>query len=251
MKIYVFSHHKEMAQKVAELFARKIMEKRKIVLGLATGTTLIPFYKTLVNLYIKKKVDFSHVFTFNLDEYFGLSSLHSGSLRTFMEKHFFGKINLKKENIFFLKGDVKNWEKECQAYEEKIQACGGIDLQILGIGKNAHIAFNEPGSSFSSRTRLVQLSPTTRKANVKFFKNFEEVPEKALTMGIQTIMEAKEIFLLAAGRHKSEAIKRSLEGKISPSTPASILQKHRRVTFFLDKEGASLLTHSFLKNRNI
>ncbi len=231
MKIVIVNNAKDVGERAASLVAQATKERPNLILGLATGKTMIPFYRGLIKLYRKKKVSFAEVKSFNLDEYIGLKSRDKGSLRYFMEKNFFSKVDFKKENVHFLDGRAKNKKRECENYERQIKK-SRIGLQILGIGRNGHIGFNEPGSSFKSKTREVFLSESTRR---------KKIPRKALTMGISNIMNTKEIFLLASGREKAEIIHRVLHGMISEDVPASVLQKHRNVVFILDKKAARQL----------
>lgn len=230
-----------MSREAAKLIAAAIKRKPRLVLGLATGSTPIRTYERLISLYKKGGLDFSQVLTFNLDEYVGLPEGHTQSYRHFMEKNLFGKINIRQENINFLKGDVADIEKECLRYEKAIEGSGGIDLQILGIGQNGHIAFNEPDSLENSRTRAVNLDRSTIEANARFFTRIEDVPHRALTMGIGTILEAKEIILLASGANKAQAVADSIFSAPSTETPASFLQKHSKVTFILDAGASKMI----------
>ena len=228
MKIIILKNKKEVAQKTSEIIKVELKRKPSLVLGLATGKTMLLLYKNLVSLYKKGKMDFSKTVTFNLDEY-----LEKNTLRDFMNKHLFNKINIKKENIYFLNGKARNIKKECWNYEKEIKKSNGIDLQILGIGKNDHIGFNEPGSNLNSKTRKVKLSNITRTS--------KSIPKYTLTMGLKTIMEAKKIVLLATGRSKANAIAKAIKGEISKQIPATILQKHKRVIFIIDESAASKL----------
>jgi glucosamine-6-phosphate deaminase len=217
-------------------------KKNNLVLGLPTGRTPLGVYKRLIALHNKEEIDFSQVVTFSLDEYLGLKENHPQSFASYMEKNFLQHINIKKENIFRLNGTPENIDDHCREYEEKIKSFGGIDIQILGIGRNGHIGFNEPSSSLSSRTRVKTLTQETIEANSRLFKDKNEVPRFCLTMGIGTIMESKIVVLLASGEDKSEAIYKSLEGPITASVPASILQLHPQTKVIIDQEAASLLT---------
>ena len=230
MKLIIVKSIKEIALEVLDILYKQ--KKRNLVLGLATGNTMIPFYQELVRYFKNGKISFTDVRTFNLDEYL-LSGDNKKSLRFFMDKNLFNKIDIKKENIHFLNGLADDIELECKNYEKEIKKAGGIDLQILGIGRNGHIGFNEPGSSFNSKTRKIKLSEMTLKDN--------KVGKYALTVGIATIMRAKKIILLANGKHKADAIAKSVRGKIYEKVPASILKKHKDVTFIIDKEAASKL----------
>jgi|Deesub1362B_J571_1020462.scaffolds.fasta_scaffold00859_3 glucosamine-6-phosphate deaminase len=242
MEVIITTNYDEICQEAANIILQEWKRKNNLVLGLATGSTPLGVYKKIIELYQKGEIDFSQVVTFTLDEYLGLDEDHPQSFAYFMKKNFFQHINIKKENIFRLKGKPENIETECQKYEEKIKSFGGIDIQILGIGRNGHIGFNEPGSSLSSRTRVKTLTQETIEDNARFFKNKEDVPKFCLTMGIGTIMEAKMIVLLATGRNKSEAIFKCVEGPITASVPASVLQFHPQAKVIIDQEAAFLLT---------
>lgn len=239
VKILILKDAEAVAKKSASLIVERINKNPKLVLGLATGETMLPLYEELRRAYKRGEVNFSEVKTFNLDEYFGINSDDKNSYRSYMDKELFNKVNLRKKNINFLDGDVKEYKKVCIDYEKKIKSVGGIDLQILGIGRNGHIAFNEPGSSFKSRTRKVRLSERTRRDNSKYFFSLRRVPKFALSMGIGTIMESKEIVLLASGKRKANAIHKSIDGKITNRIPASVLRKHKKATFILDRAAAS------------
>jgi glucosamine-6-phosphate deaminase len=215
--------------------------KHNLVLGLATGKTPLGFYEKLIRLYHKKEMDFSEVVAFNLDEYVGLEEAHPQSFAYYMDQHLFRHVNFRKENIFRLSGRPSDIDEHCRAYERKIRDFGGIDIQILGIGKNGHIAFNEPGSSLSSRTRLKILTRETVLANRPFFQDKKELPRFCLTMGIGTILETKMILLLASGKNKAEIIARAVEGPVTASVPASALQLHNRAKFIIDEKAASAL----------
>ena len=242
MKIIICNSRKEVVKEGASLVVSKIKEKKNLILGLATGETMAGFYKELISSYKNGKVSFSKVRTFNLDEYVGLSSSNRSSCKYFMYKNFFSKVDISKENIGFLLGDAGDLKKECLRYEREIKKVGGIDLQILGIGKNGHIGFNEPSSSLRSRTHIADLSMETRLANARFFDGFVGlVPRQALTVGIGTIMNVKKIILLAFGKDKARVVFRALKGEISKDVPASALQKHKNVIFILDISAASEL----------
>ncbi len=210
-------------------------------MGLATGRTPLGVYTRLTELHKKGEMDFFEVVAFSLDEYLGLKEDHPHSFAYYMKKNLYRHINIKRENIFRLHGTPEDIDRHCQEYEEKIKSFGGIDIQILGIGKNGHIGFNEPSSSLSSRTRVKTLTQETIEANSRLFKDKNEVPRFCLTMGIGTIMEAKMIILLANGKEKSQAIAKSVEGPITASVPASILQLHPQAKIIIDLEAASLL----------
>jgi glucosamine-6-phosphate deaminase len=238
--VFTFPNEKEATKFSANLVLDEIQINQRITLGLATGKTMIPFYKQLVSLGKKRKINFSNLKTFNLDEYVGVKNKKE-TLRGFMDRNFFSKVNIKKNNIYFLKDCGGDYKKSCQDFENKIKEFGGIDLQILGIGKNGHIGFNEPGSGRKSRTRKVKLKSTTRKSNAWFFHGVKKVPEYALTMGVGTILEARKVLLLAFGQAKAIAVERSLSGKKSSDMPASFLQSHPDSIFVVDKFAASKL----------
>ncbi|MEM3113145.1 MAG: glucosamine-6-phosphate deaminase [Candidatus Pacearchaeota archaeon] len=237
-KLLIVKTEKDVFKEAAKIVCNEIKKKPNLVFGLATGKTMKPFYKELIYHYKKHHFDFSRVKTFNLDEYYPISGKSRNSFRYFMEKNFFRHVNIKEENIHFLSGNTKDYEKECKNYERMIKEEGGIDLQVLGIGVNGHIGFNEPNSSFQSLTRMVKLSKSTIKQNSKYFFN-ENFPKYALTMGIKTIMNSKKIILIAVGKKKSVAIKKTLSGKISRKIPASILRRHKNVEFIISSDVAS------------
>jgi glucosamine-6-phosphate deaminase len=221
----------------ARLIARLLREKRRVVLGLATGSTPLLLYRQLINA----KLDWRNVTTFNLDEYIGLPSEHTGSYHSFMRENFFRHVNIAKKNIHIPDGMAKNIPAFCEGYEKQICAAGGIDLQLLGIGSDGHIGFNEPTSSLVSRTRIKTLTAQTRRDNARFFGGEKEVPHHVITMGIGTIMEARRCLLLAFGRKKARAIAEAVEGPVTAMNPASALQLHPSVTVCLDEEAASRL----------
>jgi glucosamine-6-phosphate deaminase len=241
MRIIVVDNYDEMSKKAAMMIASQVMLKPNSVLGLATGDTPLGMYKELISLYKKDEVDFKEVTTFNLDEYYGLNRENPQSYYSYMMNNFFNIINIKKENINVPIGMAKDVNVACADYEKKIKEASGIDMQVLGIGGNGHIGFNEPDVDFEAETHLVNLDEETIEANSRFFNSIEEVPIKAISMGIKTIMNSKKIILLANGISKAAAIERAVKGKISPNVPASILQLHNDVTLILDKEAASLL----------
>jgi glucosamine-6-phosphate deaminase len=242
MEVRVLETDGQMTQAAAELFAERIESKPDIVLGLATGSTPLKMYEALVRMYEEGKLDFSQVVSFNLDEYIGLSPDHDQSYRYFMDENLFDKVNIVKENTHLPDGMASDLWAMCAAYEEAIEEAGGIDIQLLGVGGNGHIAFNEPGSGRDSRTRVVDLTSETIRDNSRFFEDESEVPRQAVTMGIGSIMEAREIVLIADGAHKAEAIAKALEGEISPAVPASFLREHPNCTFLLEREAASRLS---------
>lgn len=241
IKLIICEERQEVAKRAAEIFADAIRKKPDIVLGLATGSTPVGLYEELIRMHKEEGLDFSQVSSFNLDEYLGLSSEHPQSYRYFMDTQLFNHINIDKSNTHVPDGLAKDLEAHCKEYEEAIKKAGGIDIQLLGIGANGHIAFNEPGSGKDSRTRVIDLNERTIKDNSRFFNSMDEVPKKAITMGVATISEAKKIVLLATGENKKEAVAKAFGGAISSKVPASLLQVHPDCTFILDREAASNL----------
>ena len=241
MDVIIKKNYEEICDEAVRIIHESWEKKKNLVLGLATGRTPIGVYQRLIALNKKGEMDFSRIITFNLDEYLGLDESHPQSFAHYMDKNLFQHVNIKRENIFRLKGKPEDIEKHCQEYEEKIRAVGGIDLQLLGVGRNGHIGFNEPGSSLSSRTRPKALTQSTVEANASLFKNKERVPRYCLTMGIGTILDAKQILLLASGKEKFYAIKGCVEGPITASVPASVLQLHPQAKIIVDEEAAWFL----------
>lgn len=228
----------DMARAAASKIAALIRQKPDAVLGLATGSTPVRTYAELVRMN-REGLSFSRLTTFNLDEYWGLDGTHPQSYRHFMNRTFFDGTDMLLWNTHVPNGMAVDADLECEAFEARIRACGGVDLWLLGIGRNGHIAFNEPGSAPDSRTRLVNLTESTIAANSRFFERVEDVPKQALTAGIATICEARRILLLATGTDKAGAIARAVQGASHPSCPASFLQTHSNCTFILDREAAS------------
>lgn len=225
----------------AEIVADLIRRKPTCVLGLATGSTPLGLYTELIRLHHDEQLDFSRIVTFNLDEYVGLGPTHPQSYRFFMQQHLFNHINIDVRNTHVPDGRALDFEAHCERYERMIQDEGGIDLQILGIGSDGHIAFNEPGSSLGSRTRLKTLTPETVRDNARFFGSEAEVPRLAITMGIGTILESRKCLLLACGEHKAKAIRDTVEGPVTAQVTASALQLHREVVAIVDEEAGRLL----------
>lgn len=242
MELIVVKDYEEMSKKAAAIMWSQVLLKKDSVLGLATGDTPLGMYKELINKYKKNEIDFSKVKTFNLDEYYGVDRSNSQSYYFYMMNNFFKYINIDMSNINIPDGTAQNVEKECINYDRKIKEAGGMDLQILGIGVNGHIGFNEPNVSFEAQTHLVSLDDKTIKSNARFFNSIDEVPVKAISMGIKTILQSKKIILLASGESKAKAIYNTVKGKISPETPASILQLHQDVTIILDEKAANLIS---------
>lgn len=237
MEIVIQPTAAEAARVAARLLAQTIGAKPGGVLGLATGSTPLALYRELVAL----KLDWSHVTTFNLDEYVGIAPDHPQSYHAFMWQNLFSHVSIDKRKIHIPDGLAKDIPKFCLGYEKSIRAAGGIDLQLLGIGTDGHIGFNEPTSSLASRTRIKTLTPQTRKDNARFFGSEEQVPHHVITMGIGTILGARHCVLLAFGKHKAHAVAGAVEGAITALNPASALQLHPQVTVFLDEDAASEL----------
>lgn len=230
-----------MCKQASRIFAAQITLKPDSVLGLATGSTPVGMYKELIQMYNENRIDFSRVKTVNLDEYAGLSGDNDQSYRYFMNHNLFDHININKENTNVPNGTASDLEAECARYEQVVESMGGVDIQLLGIGNNGHIAFNEPCGEFPEKTHVVDLTQNTIEANARFFNSMNEVPKKALTMGIGTIMKAKKIILLANGTKKAQTIHDMVYGPITPNVPASVLRLHPDVTVFVDEEAGALL----------
>lgn len=245
MLVYIKENFDEMSKDGARIVAELVRKKPNCVLGFATGGTPLGMYKELIRLHKNEGLDFSKITTFNLDEYVGLPPEHDQSYHYFMWENLFKHINVDRRFVHIPMGMAEDIGVFCEWYEKQIEKAGGIDLQILGIGANGHIAFNEPGSSLGSRTRIKTLTGTTREANARFFKNAEEVPKYAITMGVGTIMDAKQLLLLASGEGKAEAIATTCEGPITAKCPATIVQMHRYAFVIVDKAAASKLTMKY------
>ena len=234
IKICIESDYDAMSMRAAGIFADYVSTKPSGTYGFATGSTPIGMYKALVEKNKAGKLDFSQMTTFNLDEYYPIKPDNDQSFRYFMEHQLFNHVNLDKSKINLLDGEAKDAMLECKAYDDRIRLSGGIDLQILGIGTNGHIGFNEPDDYFSGNTGVVNLTESTIADNARFFKSRDQVPRKALSMGIGSIMSAREIILIASGSNKSQIIADTLLGRVTPRVPASILQFHQRATIVLD-----------------
>lgn len=248
MRIIIQENKKNVGKWAANYIAKKISEfapteNRPFVLGLPTGGTPLVMYAELIELYKAGKVSFKHVVTFNMDEYVGLKPTHPQSYHYFMYQNLFNHIDIQESNIHILDGMATDLKQECQQFEEKIAAVGGIHLFIGGVGVDGHIAFNEPGSSLTSRTRDKELREETRIVNARFFDNdINQVPELALTVGVGTIMEANEVLILADGKNKAEAIRHGVEGSINHLWTVSMLQMHAKALFVIDDEAAEALS---------
>ena len=231
------------AQTAYSIVRTMLYAKSSIVFGLAAGETPLLLYKEMVEGFKRKELDFDRITTFILDEFVGIEPDHPKSFYTFIHKHLFQSVNIRKKNIHYLDGSSNNIQQHCMNYEQQIQQCGGIDLQILGIGRNGHIGFNEPGSALSSRTRVITLLPETLADSQSYFESAMATPQYALTMGIGTILEAKHIMLLATGFQKAEAVAAMVEGPLTSMCPASALQMHPHVKIICDEEAARKLKH--------
>ena len=242
MLVVIQPTYEALSREAARIVAHTVRGNPSTTLGLATGSTTVGLYRELVRLHQEQALDFSRVATFNLDEYLGLSAGHPQSFHSFMREHFFAHVNVAPARIHIPDGTVtSNYEDYCASYERAIREAGGIDLQVLGIGRNGHIGFNEPTSSFASRTRLKVLTSETIADNRSSFSTAEEMPQCAVTMGLGTILEARRILILATGEAKAEAVARAIEGPITASVTASCLQLHPDVTFVMDEAAAAHL----------
>lgn len=241
MNLVIVENYDEISKLAAENIQEVIINKPNAILGLATGSTPMGTYKELIRMNENNEIDFSQVKTINLDEYVGLSEKDPQSYRYFMNENLFNHINIKKENTFVPNGLAKDIDEETKNYDRKIDELGGIDIQILGIGSNGHIAFNEPEDVLTSGTHLTQLTESTILANSRFFNSIDEVPKTALTMGLGQIMKSKKILLLVHGDNKAEAVKEVLSGKITSKNPATMLQMHKNVTIIVDKKVGALI----------
>lgn len=235
MKIYKAKDYKDMSRKAANIISAQVIMKPNCVLGLATGSTPIGTYDQLVEWYNKGDLDFSEVTTVNLDEYKGLPRTNDQSYYYFMHQHLFDRVNIDPERTNVPNGMEPDAEKECGRYEELIRSLGGVDLQLLGLGHNGHIGFNEPGEAFEKETHCVDLTESTIEANKRFFASADDVPKQTYTMGIKTIMQAKKILIVVNGENKADIVERAFFGPVTPEVPASILQLHNDVTLVGDE----------------
>ena len=240
MIIYRAKDYKDMSRKAANIISAQVIMKPNCTLGLATGSTPLGIYDQLTEWYKKGDLDFSAVHSVNLDEYRGLPKENDQSYYYFMHKNLFDRVNIRSENTNVPNGMEPDAEKECRRYEKLIADLGGIDLQLLGLGHNGHIGFNEPGEAFEQETHCVDLQERTIEANKRFFESADEVPRQAYTMGIKTIMQAKKILVAVSGEDKAEIVKKAFFGPVTPTVPASILQMHNDVTVVADEAALSL-----------
>lgn len=242
MRVIIKDNPMEISYEAADMIINQVNKFHGSVLGFATGASPVETYKRIIESYEKGEVSLKYITTFNLDEYVGLSRENVNSYFYFMKDNLFGKTDVDFDRVNFLSGEATNLEAECERYYNRIRECGGIDIQLLGIGTNGHIGFNEPGDKFADGPFAVKLTQSTIDSNKKYFEAVgDTMPEYALTMGIGDIMRARKIILIATGESKAKAVKELVEGQVSPSCPATILQMHADVTVFLDKAAASLL----------
>ena len=244
MEVIILPTASEASEVAARLVARQLREKPNSVLGLATGSTPCKLYQLLARMHREDGLDFSKATTFNLDEYVNLDPNHPASYHQFMEENFFSHVNVRRESVHIPDGMIADVPAHCAEYERAIRKAGGIDLQILGLGSDGHLGFNEPGSSLASRTRIKTLTERTRTDNARFFTGAQEVPHHVITMGLGTIMESRMCLLLAFGKAKAEAVAASVEGPVTASVPGSLLQFHPQAKVLLDAESASSLTRA-------
>ncbi len=241
MKIIKAKDYNDMSRKAANIISAQVIMKPNCVLGLATGSTPIGTYAQLVDWYKKGDLDFSDVTTVNLDEYKGLTRDNDQSYYYFMNDNLFSKVNINKERTFLPDGTEPDSDKACADYNKIISSVGGVDLQLLGLGHNGHIGFNEPGTAFEAETHCVTLTESTVKANQRFFASMDDVPKQAYTMGIKTIMQAKKILVVVSGEDKAAIVKEAFFGPITPQVQASVLQLHNDVTIVADEAALSLV----------
>ena len=241
MRIIRTESYAQMSRAAANLISAQVLLKPDCVLGLATGSSPVGIYQQLVKWYDKGDLDFSQVRTVNLDEYAGLEAGHPQSYAYFMRDNFFDHVNIVPEHTNIPDGTVADAPAECARYDQIIRSLGGVDLQLLGVGNNGHIGFNEPDDHFSLGTRLVELADSTREANQRFFDSIDQVPTHAYSMGIRDILQAKQVLMVASGKSKAQAIKEAFSGPVTPQVPASILQYHPNFVLVADSEALSLL----------
>lgn len=239
MRIYKAKDYADMSRKAANVLSAQIIMKPDCVLGLATGSSPIGIYDQLIEWYKKGDLDFSEVTTVNLDEYKGLTKENDQSYYYFMHDHLFSHVNIDVNKTYLPDGMAENADAECERYDKLIQSLGGVDLQLLGMGHNGHIGFNEPGEAFDKGTHCVALQPSTIEANKRFFSSADDVPKFAYTMGIKTIMQARKILIVVSGADKAETVKKAFFGPITPEVPASILQLHNNVVLVADEAALS------------
>lgn len=240
MEVIKVKNYEELSKVAADIIADLLKKNPKATLGLATGSSPVGLYQNLIKKYENGEISFKDVKSYNLDEYCELPRSHPESYYSFMHKNLFSHVDIKEENVHIPCSEGSDLQKLCNDYNEELHKAS-IDLQLLGIGANGHIGFNEPGTSFEQETFVVELTEKTRKDNQRFFNSLDEVPTHAMTMGIKNIMQAKKILLVASGKNKQDAVKKLLSGEVSESFPASILNKHNDVVVIIDEEAAGLL----------
>ena len=245
MKIICARDYQDMSRKAANLLSAQVIIKENAVLGLATGETVLGIYDQLIQWYEKGDIDFSSASSINLDEYVGLAPDHPNSYHRYMKQNFFSRVNINPDRCHLPDGMTDSIDAECLRYDSLIQSLGGIDMQLLGLGCNGHIGFNEPGEAFEKKTHCVTLSESTRKANSRYFSSLEEVPQQAITMGIKSIMQAKRIVLCASGESKAEILEKVLFGPVTPAVPGSILQMHPQLTVVADAAARRCLPEEY------
>ncbi|MBR6569681.1 MAG: glucosamine-6-phosphate deaminase [Clostridia bacterium] len=241
MRICRFENAQQVGRAAATLITAQLLRKPDSVLGLATGSTPVPTYEELIRLYEAGVVDFSAAVSYNLDEYVGIPVDHPCSYHRFMDDNLFNHVNMRREAIHVPDGLAADLDASAAAYDDAIDAAGGVDLQVLGIGRNGHIGFNEPGDKFIYGCHVVDLTPSTIDANKRFFDSADDVPRQAVSLGIGSIMKARTVLLIATGADKAEAVRAAINGEITPAVQASILRTHPNVIFLLDSAAASLL----------
>jgi len=240
MKVIILPNKEKVVERASKIISTEMKKDPSSVLSIASGNTVLPLFKKIISMNKAKRMSFSEAKAFTLDDYSGIGKKSKKSYSRFMKDNLFDKIDIKKDDVHYLT------DKTLKSYEDEIKKSGGIDLMVLGIGTNGHIAFNEPGSSFRSKTRKVRLSKETREYNSREFKSIRDVPKSAVTVGIGTILKSKKIILLATGRHKADAVAKAVESGVTKSVPASALQKHKNITFIVDKNSASKLRRELL-----
>ncbi|SFD55158.1 glucosamine-6-phosphate deaminase [Bacillus sp. OV194] len=241
MKIIEVADYEEMSRVSAQIMLEKVKSQEHVTLGLATGGTPLGTYKELVRDHEENGTRYDHVHTYNLDEYVGLSSSDPESYHSYMCEHLFNRVSIPLDQTNIPNGSAEELLQECLRYDSLIESIGGVDLQLLGIGQNGHIGFNEPGTPFSSKTHVVDLTPSTLEANAEYFTDLSKQPTRALTMGISTILQSKEILLLASGEKKQDALFHLLHGEITETVPASALNMHGNVTIIADSQALKLV----------
>ena len=241
MKIIKVKDYEELSEKACEFLAEQLADPSVNVVGLATGGTPLGVYKKMVELYNNEKISFQHIHTLNLDEYVGLPQWDFNSYHQYMCRHLFNHIDIPFEQTHIPSGVAANLEEECRQYEKLIRDLGGVDIQLLGIGSNGHIGFNEPGTPFDTKTHIVDLTPSTREVNARYFDEEGQVPHRAITMGINTIMQSKKVLLIASGLSKAKALKQLIQGEEDEQIPATILQNHHDLTIIADENALNLV----------